>query len=523
MAACRDDAATLGVLLVVMRQIAFLLLFFGYSSAIAAGPVRLIDSGSEFVIEADLTHFDGEFFHLTDGGVPFAVLADDFRCEGVSCPRDRSDTITVSFSGPQRVMRELMPQLLKEYASAEGFNIQEEQNADSGFKFNFFSQTSEKIAEIYLSIPSDREDFETDWAFDISAGLTPLVGAQTASINQNDGVVIVTEDKVLAYDAMVPVASSENPVDIILEQDLLGILSGDITNWSELGGPDLDIRVFLTRNYKTLLQAALGPDIIIAPAKLRLASDRIAEVIESDASLLGLVPFHAAQGLNELRIRNTCGFDAHASAFSIEAGEYPLAFGYGLSQMSERPPKFLRKWHRFLTSSVAYDTADDAGYVASTPTPLPLEDQGVRVTRSVMSAGPDVKLADLQRLARILTEAERLSTTFRVGKISTADKIRSLSDAEALIEYVRSSDMSGKKLVFLGFTDNSGEPQTNLKLSAERAEDVREFVLNLAIDRGVLMPPVEALGLGEAAPIGCNETAHGQRLNRRVEIWIKDR
>lgn len=512
-----------GVLPVIIRRLALLLLAFGFSTASAAETVRLVDSKGDFEIEAEFQFFDGEFFHLAEEGVSFAVLADEFQCIGAACPLDEKEPLKVAFIGPKWIITDLLPNLLEEYANQEGMSVTLERLDSHSVKIKFAAQDTDNISEVYLYEQGHEQDVSADWTFDVSAGLTPLVGAQTASINQNDGVVIVTEDKVLAYDALVPVTSSENPVEIILEQDLLRVLSGDITNWSELGGPDLDIRVFLTRNYKTLLQAALGPDVIIAPAKIRLASDGISELIESDPRLLGLVPFRSASGLKELKIRNTCGFDAHASAFSIEAGEYPLSFGYSLSQVSERPPKFLRKWHRFLTSTTAYEATDNAGYVASTPTPLPLEDQGVRLTRSVMTAGPDVKLSDLQRLARILTEAERLSTTFRVGKISEADKVRSSSDAEALIEYVRNSEMSDKKLVFLGFTDNSGDPLTNLKLSAERAEDVREFVLNLAIDRGVLMPPVEALGLGEAAPIGCNETAQGQRMNRRVEIWVKDR
>jgi outer membrane protein OmpA-like peptidoglycan-associated protein len=68
-----------------------------------------------------------------------------------------------------------------------------------------------------------------------------------------------------------------------------------------------------------------------------------------------------------------------------------------------------------------------------------------------------------------------------------------------------------------GHTDNVGSEETNLKLSQQRADAVRDyFVLKkIATDR------VKSAGFGESKPIVSNATTEGQAKNRRVEFEIK--
>jgi outer membrane protein OmpA-like peptidoglycan-associated protein len=63
-----------------------------------------------------------------------------------------------------------------------------------------------------------------------------------------------------------------------------------------------------------------------------------------------------------------------------------------------------------------------------------------------------------------------------------------------------------------GHTDNTGTPETNLRLSAARAEAVRQAL----IDNGVSPDRLTALGRGQSQPISENETDEGKQRNRRV-------
>ena len=71
-----------------------------------------------------------------------------------------------------------------------------------------------------------------------------------------------------------------------------------------------------------------------------------------------------------------------------------------------------------------------------------------------------------------------------------------------------------------GHTDNVGSPQSNLKLSKERAEAIRQYLLQT-----YGLPPnvVIAKGYGDTQPIVSNDTAEGREQNRRVIFKVTQR
>jgi outer membrane protein OmpA-like peptidoglycan-associated protein len=69
-------------------------------------------------------------------------------------------------------------------------------------------------------------------------------------------------------------------------------------------------------------------------------------------------------------------------------------------------------------------------------------------------------------------------------------------------------------LTVTGYTDDRGNAQSNLKLSAARAEAVKAYL----VQHGVAPDRIIAKGEGAANPIADNKTAEGRAKNRRVEI-----
>jgi outer membrane protein OmpA-like peptidoglycan-associated protein len=67
-----------------------------------------------------------------------------------------------------------------------------------------------------------------------------------------------------------------------------------------------------------------------------------------------------------------------------------------------------------------------------------------------------------------------------------------------------------------GHTDGVGSDTYNLKLSQERAEAVRQYLLQSRVSAS----NVQAMGYGKKAPIASNDTEEGRQLNRRVEFRI---
>lgn len=69
-----------------------------------------------------------------------------------------------------------------------------------------------------------------------------------------------------------------------------------------------------------------------------------------------------------------------------------------------------------------------------------------------------------------------------------------------------------------GHTDSRGDESMNLKLSQERAEAVRSFL----VEAGVPAERIKAVGRGESEPVASNDTPEGRANNRRVELVLSN-
>ncbi|MCK9638818.1 MAG: OmpA family protein [Prolixibacteraceae bacterium] len=67
-----------------------------------------------------------------------------------------------------------------------------------------------------------------------------------------------------------------------------------------------------------------------------------------------------------------------------------------------------------------------------------------------------------------------------------------------------------------GYTDITGQAEYNLKLSRERAETVKGYL----VSKGLAAGRMKTSGLGVADPIASNDTDEGRSQNRRVEFAI---
>lgn len=73
------------------------------------------------------------------------------------------------------------------------------------------------------------------------------------------------------------------------------------------------------------------------------------------------------------------------------------------------------------------------------------------------------------------------------------------------------------QLLIVGHTDSTGSDAHNQKLSLQRAESVKTYMLK----NNVIPERLSTYGMGEKEPRANNSTEAGRRLNRRIEIVIE--
>ncbi len=71
-------------------------------------------------------------------------------------------------------------------------------------------------------------------------------------------------------------------------------------------------------------------------------------------------------------------------------------------------------------------------------------------------------------------------------------------------------------IIVSGYTDNIGSDEYNLKLSKDRALNVKKYL----VKRGISQKRIKAFGYGKKHPVASNKTAEGRAKNRRVEFLL---
>lgn len=95
-------------------------------------------------------------------------------------------------------------------------------------------------------------------------------------------------------------------------------------------------------------------------------------------------------------------------------------------------------------------------------------------------------------------------------------KIRSSQQViiERLIDLIGNNNP--KTIVIFGHTDSDGTDESNMKLSAARANSLKQAL----VDAGIEADKIQASGKGETSPVKENSTPAGKAANRRVEVFL---
>ncbi len=101
---------------------------------------------------------------------------------------------------------------------------------------------------------------------------------------------------------------------------------------------------------------------------------------------------------------------------------------------------------------------------------------------------------------------------FATGKSTI--KTASYSTLDAVVKVLK--DNPDYKIDINGHTDNVGKTEANMKLSQERADAVKQYLVKKGVDSGRII----TAGFGDTKPVADNTTEKGRAENRRVEFTV---
>lgn len=497
-----------------------------------AETVTLRSADGTVDMTGEFLDFDDNHYVIRTALGNLRVSAARVRCEGAACPVFNTVEAEVQFAGSDAMGVGLMPLLLSGYAAhldadasivetgTEGQFIAD-MIADGGF--------GDEIGSYLVTSSSTDQAFAAmmDGSAHIGMASRRILPVEARALRSNGAgnMVDPTQEHIVAVDSIVVITHPENPVSQITIEQMRDIYAGLISNWSELGGPDLAIQVVsraADSGARLAFEAALfdGEEAVHSPGeKIAANNNEMAALVNADPAAVGFVPYAFQRGAKPLSLVTQCGIVAEPDAFSAKTEEYPLERRLYLYNRADLSNDMAAEFLSYALTEDADGVITKAGFIDLSVKRKSQPMQGQRA-RSLLDADVDVYEAGVMRemLGQML-DYDRLSTTFRFRTGSANLDERGIIDMQRLVQYLDTVP-EGSKLLIVGFTDDVGAFDGNLNLSRSRAAAVADM-LRSAAGASLAGIEIEATGFGEVAPSACNTTERGRSINRRVEVWIE--
>ena len=182
------------------------------------------------------------------------------------------------------------------------------------------------------------------------------------------------EMRPIGVDALVFLTSDKNPVDSLTQQQAVGIYTGAITNWKEVGGADAEI-VAYQRNETSGSQVMMenvvmdGEPMMDAPVEYRPSEmGALVDEVASYRNSADAIGYSVYYYVTEMYLREgvkLLAIDGVApSNETIASGEYPYTqYNYAVIRKDEREDSPARQLFDFLTTPEGKALMAAQGYV----------------------------------------------------------------------------------------------------------------------------------------------------------------
>lgn len=318
---------------------------------------------------------------------------------------------------------------------------------------------------------------------------------------------------VVALEGFMVLVNRDNAIGILTVDQIRRLFSGQIRNWSALGGRDLPVTIYgrdsQSEAFEAFAAVGLGSDHIAKDAVISGSGTSLAEAVAADPGGIGFARFGEAGSAKPVTIALACGITVEPKPFYARTEEYPLVRRLYFYSGSSKPAP-VRDFLAFAISGAAQPIVRRAGLIDLAPevgvpgdgVPLPgiWEPSEARRRRDILG-----------QITRSLTGARRLSSTFRFAADGSTLDTRAQEDIGRVVAWKRANP--GHKVILVGYTGGAGTFDSNLVASAKRAQTVASAMAAAG------SAPDLVLAGSTLRPVACDaDTAGG--LSRRVEVWV---
>ncbi len=499
-----------------------------------ADVVNLKSTDGTINLSGEFVEFKDDTYIVRTALGELRIAASSMICEGAACPVFDDITADVAIVGSDAIGLGMMPLLMTGFAASLNADA-ELTNAAAGETLATLIDDGGFGDEIGAYLVSATND---DDAFNALLDRSATIGMSSRRITRDEAralradgansMVSPNQEHIIAVDSMVVVTHADNPVQELTKEQLQQVFSGEIRNWSALGGPDKPINVITydedSASYDYFMSYLYGDERPnFRPQGIAQDDQTLSNVMFSDKNAIGYLGYAFQRGAKPITLINECGIATQPDAFSAKTEEYTLSRRMYLYNRDDNLDDAGKAFLDFVVSTEADALIGKSGFI---DLGIQVRGQGEGDARRAALAAEvgryDVGFEGevMGQMLESMDDFDRLSTTFRFRTGSSKIDERGRLDMQRLITFLETAP-AGTTAKFVGFTDDVGAFDANQLLAEERAQAVlAEF--RAAAGDNLSNVEIETAGYGEIAPSACNISDRGREINRRVEVWISN-
>ena len=488
------------------------LCLLGHALPVAAQDVTLTSRDKSIEISGNLLGFDGTYYRVETVYGELTVDGTGVLCEGPACPNLQAYVGELTFSGTPAIGRVLLPALIEGFARGNGYAIDRSEIGESLTIYALTSENDDEPVGVFTIKQTSNDEGFADILSneaDIAMSLRPASPEEIAFATEAGygNLTGAAQHDVVAMDALVPTVDIGSGVTFLSMNQISRLLSGDISNWRELGADsDAPIQVVMSGSANDVLQP-----ISLVMHEYGLKEPKLPNLQVLEKSPLS-VSFSFSSAIGDDRravsVTDSCGIASAIGPRAIKTMEYPLSVPMYLYRPMLRLPKIGQDFFDFLDGQSAKRVVERAGYQAIDASESVVEVQGRRLANAIALVSPD-QLSMLQDAVAELNGRRLLGMVFRFDPNTQDYDATSSTGMKRLVRLAESGALDGKSLMFAGFGTVEG-------VASRVAQD---FQSEFPADTDVV--GIAAKYFGDVMPVACPDAMRGQYMNTRVEIWVR--
>ncbi|MGA2651628.1 MAG: phosphate ABC transporter substrate-binding/OmpA family protein [Terracidiphilus sp.] len=310
-------------------------------------------------------------------------------------------------------------------------------------------------------------------------------------------------EHVVGLDGIAVIVSPSNLVDKLDKDQIRGIFTGEITDWSKVTTFHGAIKIYARNDnsgtYDTFKTLVLAGKPLAQGAQRIEDSKALSEAVAVDPYGVGFIGLPYVLSSKAIAVSDKGIPPLLPTRLTVSTEDYLLSRRLYFYTPANPANRYTRMFIEFVISKRGQDVVGNIGFATQN-------------VAQISETAPDDAPQEYKQLTR---GANRLSLDFRFQSGQTTLDSKGKADLDRVVSMIADENASGEKVMLFGFSDNADDADVSQAQSLTRAKAVEAEL----VQRG--LKPTTVRGFGSKLPVAGNDTEDGRDRNRRVEIWIK--